>query len=90
MMIALAILTMGLSILLSIDWRTGRIDALHILLGFLVAMIVLLAAIYGGKKEMIMPLTSRQIGYPFPCPSCGNLVMLDFNLCPYCGSKLKR
>jgi hypothetical protein len=41
-----------------------------------------------AKMKSILPLKIPIAPIGLNCPSCGKSVLKDFNLCPYCGSKL--
>jgi hypothetical protein len=41
-----------------------------------------------AKLKAVLPLKIPVAPVGLNCPSCGKAVLRDFNLCPYCGSKL--
>ena len=41
-----------------------------------------------AKMKAALPLKIPVTPIAFNCPSCGKSVLKDFNMCPYCGSKL--
>jgi len=43
-----------------------------------------------AKLKSILPLKIPDSPIGLNCPSCGKPVLREFNLCPYCGSKLSK
>jgi len=41
-----------------------------------------------AKLKAVLPLKIPATPVGLNCPSCGKPVLREFNLCPYCGSKL--
>jgi hypothetical protein len=41
-----------------------------------------------AKMKSLLPLKIPRAPIELNCPSCGKAVLKEFNLCPYCGTKL--